>query len=351
MSTNPVDRLGAYILPGGVKDPRRGLDEARTAEASGLGALWLGERFDTKDFAAVLGAVSQVTTAIKLGVGITPMSVRHPMVLASAGQTLQALASGRFRFGFGRSASWRWTGYGVPEPTLASMRDIAAILRRLWAGETVSYEGPAGHFPNIRLPQITGLEPPPLYLAAVGPRTLALAGSAFDGAILHPFLTRDAVRESTRIVRAAAEAVGRDPAAVRIVATVVTAPDMSADDAALAINARGAGYLEVQGLGDMIIQANGWGAADLAAYRNDPRLRALGGKTADKHMSRAELIELTKVLPAHWIPSSSASGTSAECAAVLRGYLDAGADEILIHGATAEHLGGVISAFRAAASA
>jgi 5,10-methylenetetrahydromethanopterin reductase len=340
-----VAELGAYILPGGVKDPKAGLAQARLAESVGLGALWLGERFDTKDFPAILGAVSQVTQTIKLGVGVTPMNVRHPMVLASAGQTLQALADGRFRFGFGRSAEWRWRGYGVPAPTLASMRDVADILRRLWAGESVSYKGPAGDFPNIRLPQLTGFAPPPLYLAAVGPKTLALGGASFDGVILHPFLTPQAVRESAAIVREAAGEAGRDPASIRIVATVVAAPDMNADDAALAINSRGAGYLEVKGLGDMIVQANHWDPADLAAYRNDPRLVALGGKTADKHLSRAELIELTRVLPAHWIPSSSASGSAAQCAAILRDYLAAGADEILIHGATAEHLSGLVAAF------
>lgn len=65
------------------------------------------------------------------------MNVRHPLVLVSAGQTLQALSGGRFRMGFGKSADWRWLGYGINEPTIASMRDVAMLLRRLWAGETI----------------------------------------------------------------------------------------------------------------------------------------------------------------------------------------------------------------------
>ena len=48
--------------------------------------------------------------------------------------------------------------------------------------------------------------------------------------------------------------------------------------------------------------------ARYATLLRDPRLLALGGKTADKHLTRAELIELTRVLPKDWIPSSSASG-------------------------------------------
>lgn len=338
--------LSAYILPGGICDPRLAVGEARMAEDLGLGAVWLGERFDTKDFPSILGALSQVTRDMNLGVGVTPMNVRHPMVLASAGQTLQALSNERFRFGFGRSAEWRWRGYGYPPPTLASMRDIVSILKRLWTGDEISYSGPAGSFPCIRLPQITGRKPPPIYLAAVGPKTLALAGEIFDGVILHPFLTPEAVAESIRTIRSSAALVGRAPETVRVVATVVSAPGMSREDASRAINARAAGYLQVSGLGDALVAANHWDPAALAEYRGDPRLLALGGKTADKHLSRTQLIDLTESLPAHWVPSSSASGSSSEVAAMYRQYLAAGVDEILVHGATVANLSGVIDALQ-----
>jgi hypothetical protein len=121
---------------------------------------------------------------------------------------------------------------------------------------------------------------------------------------------------------------------------------MCDEDAALAINSRAAGYLQVNGLGDSLVEANHWDPKALAAYRNDPRLLALGGTTADKHMTRRELVELTKVLPGQWIASSSAAGTSARVAAIYRQYLAAGADEILVHGATAENLSGVVNELR-----
>lgn len=343
-----AQELGCYVMPGGGDDPRNGLKQGQIAEANGIGTVWIGERFDTKDFPSILGAMSQVTERVQLGVAITPMNVRHPMVLASAGQTLQALTNGRFRLGFGKSADWRWEGYGYPEPKIAGMRDVANILRRLWAGETVSYEGPAGKFPNIRLPYILPMAPPPMYLAAVGPKTLEMAGAAFDGVILHPFLTAEAVRESVNIIRTAAERARRDPMSVRVVAAMVVAPDLSPDATKLAIHARGAGYFHVNGLGDMLVKANGWNAADLAAYRNDPRLLALEGKPADKAMTRAQLIELTDAMPSHWIPTTAAMGSSAECAAMLRTYINAGADEILIHGATPDQLAGVTAAWTAA---
>jgi 5,10-methylenetetrahydromethanopterin reductase len=337
--------LGSYVLPGGISDPRPLVEQARCAEAAGLGTAWIGERYDTKDLPSLAGALTQTTTSLRIGAAVTHTQLRHPMVLASMGQTLQALSNGRFLLGLGRSAAWRWRDYGEPRPTLASMRDVAHILHRLWAGETVDYEGPAGRFPRLRLAQRPDIDPPPLLLAAVGPKTLWLAGERFDGVILHPFLTPDAVAAAVQTVRTAAADAGRDVARIRCYAAVVVAPDQSTHDRELAVNARGAGYFHVTGLGDALVEANGWDAADLARYRSHPLLLALGDRQADKALSRRELTEVSRSLPDHWLDSSSAAGTAAECAARLSQYLDAGADELILHGTTAEHLESLVEAF------
>jgi 5,10-methylenetetrahydromethanopterin reductase len=343
---NVADELGCYVLPGGVTDPRPGLDEARTAEQIGLGTVWIGERYDTKDLPSLAGALAVTTSRIRIAAGVTHPGLRHPMVLASMGQTLQALSDGRFVLGIGRSAMWRWNAYGVPSPTLASLGDTASILRRLWNGETVTYHGPAGTFPLLRLPQRPAVDPPPLLLAAVGQKTIELAGRCFDGVILHPFLTPAAVGRAAATVRAAAERAGRDPSAVTCYATVVTAVDCTREDEGLAVGSRAAGYFHVPGLGDSLVAANHWDAADLAAYRANPLLVALGDKTADKHLTRSQLVDLSRTMPAHWLASSSASGTARQCAARLREYLAAGADEVILHGATAPSYRGLADAFR-----
>lgn len=344
-STRTASLLGCYVLPGGVADPRPVLDQARRAEAIGLGTVWIGERYDTKDLPSLAGALSQVTGRVRIAAGITHTGLRHPMVLASMGQTLQALTEERFALGLGRSAMWRWRNYGATPPTLASLGDTADILRRLWAGETVDYDGPAGRFPALRLAQRAAVSPPPLLLAAVGPKTLALAGRAFDGAILHPFLTPAAVGRAAQLVRDAAEAAGRDPGAMRVYATVVTAPDLSPEEEGLAVGSRAAGYFHVAGLGDSLVAANQWDPDDLARYRSHPTLEALDGKQADKALPREVLVELSETMPAGWLSSSAAAGPTPACAARLHEYLDAGADEIILHGSTAERLDNLVAAF------
>jgi alkanesulfonate monooxygenase SsuD/methylene tetrahydromethanopterin reductase-like flavin-dependent oxidoreductase (luciferase family) len=155
------------------------------------------------------------------------------------------------------------------------------------------------------------------------------------------------VTRSVALVRAGAETAGRDPAAARCYATVVTACDTTGEDADLAIRARGAGYLHVDGLGDALVAANGWDAAELTRYRNNPVFASLGGRQADKALSREELVDVSRALPEEWVTSSSVAGDAATCAALLRGYLAAGADEIILHGSTAERFASVAAAFTA----
>jgi 5,10-methylenetetrahydromethanopterin reductase len=338
MTSVPRGRLGAYVLPGAAHDPASGIDQARATERMGFGTAWIGERYDTKDLGALAGALSQVTRRVQIAAGITHPYLRHPMVLASMGQTLQALTAGRFRLGFGRSASWRWAAYGQPSPTLAALTDIAGILRRLWDGQTVEYDGPLGRFPQLRLPVVLDAAPPPLLLAAIGPKTLALAGRCYDGVILHPLLTPEAVRRSADIVRAGAQEAGRDPDSIRCYATVLCAPEVSPGERQLAIEARAAGYLSLPGLGDSLAAINGWDKADLARYRGQRVLVDLGGKPADKFLSRAELITLCEGMPSSWLSSCTAAGTLKQVSSVLADYLAAGADDLILHGVVGERL-------------
>jgi hypothetical protein len=132
--------------------------------------------------------------------------------------------------------------------------------------------------------------------------------------------------------------VGRDPDQVRCYATVLCAPGVSDAERQLAIEARSAGYLSLPGLGDSLARINGWDQADLARYRGQRVLTDLGGKPADKFLSRAELIELCAGMPPSWLASCTAAGPVGEVSAVLAGYLAAGADELILHGVAGEGL-------------
>lgn len=345
MSQDPLDRLGAYVLPGRVDDPTVAIGQARAAEHLGLGSVWIGERYGTKDIGPLAGAIGQATERVRIGTAITHFSVRHPIALASMAMTLQSLTKDRFLLGVGRSVPPLWKAFGLPQMTNAVIEDSAQMMRTLFKGEKVSYDGPAGRFPALRLGDVPDAAAPPLLFAAIGPRSLELAGRHFDGVILHPFLTPEAVTRSAKIVRDAAEEAGRSPGDVRIYAIVVTAPDLTPAEEAAVVGSRAVTYFQIRGFGERLAGVNGWETSPLETLRAHPMLAKLRG-SADSAFTRDQLLEVAKLLPEQWLDGASATGSAGYCASRIQSYLDAGADEIILHGSTPELLGPVVQHLR-----
>jgi 5,10-methylenetetrahydromethanopterin reductase len=337
----PAAALGCYVLPGGVTDPTPVIHQAQAAEELGLGTVFVGERYSTKDLPSIAGALSQSTSRVRVAAGVTHIGTRHPIVLASMGQTLQALTNGRFVLGLGRGTTSRWRAYGIAPPTEDMLADTARLLRRLWAGERVTYRGALGTFPDLALIERTVLPPPPLLLAAIGPRTLDVGGSTFDGVILHPFLTTDAVHRAAERVRDAAAAHGRDSTSLEIHATVIVASGQQADEV---VGARALGYLLMGGVGEALVRSNQWDAVKLDAVRGDPRVAGRSYSEV-KSVSTTELTEISRGLPADWLTEGAAIGDATHCALRIGEYLEAGATGVLLHGTTPEQMEALVEAF------
>jgi 5,10-methylenetetrahydromethanopterin reductase len=319
-----AERLGCYLMPGRSAKPTDALSEAVAAERMGLDAVWIAEKYDVKDLPSLAGAIGAMTRTVSIGAAVTHPGVRHPMVLASMGQTMQAITGGRFRIGFGRAIPQKWRDYGLAVPTMRSFADLGQILRRLWGGETVVYDGPLGVYRNLRLETVADVLPPPLLLAAIGPRMLELSGAYFDGVILHPFLTVDAIRRSADAARRACAASGRDPEAFTVVGAVVVAVDADAGEQERIVAARALRYLRAPGLGESLTAANEWDDAPLAAMR-------VRGTSRDP----------SSVVPGKWLSASAATGGADAVRDRLGEYFEAGLDEIIMHGTTARELDGV----------
>lgn len=317
------------------------------ADHLGLSTVWISERYGSKDLGVVGGAIAQATTNVKIASGVAHFLFRHPLVLSSLALTMQALSGGRFMLGVGRSVGPMWKAVGLPPMTNQALIDCADIYRKLCAGERVRYNGPAGSFPSLRLGDVPDVTPPPIVLAAIGPKTLDIAGRHFDGVMLHPFLTTDAVRASVARVRAGAEAVGRDPAAVTVYATVVVAPDLTDAQELAVVGGRAVTYYQIPDFGELLAGVNGWDLSGLTDLREHPLLAGLRG-SADNHFTKDQLAEVSRGLPDKWLHEGAAIGSAAVCARRLQEYLDAGADEIIIHGAVPELLGPTLQHFNQA---
>jgi probable F420-dependent oxidoreductase len=335
--------LGFYTLAGAPESPRELLTEVRDAEALGLGAAFISERFNIKEASTLSGAAAAVSEELRIITGATNHNTRHPMVTASYATTMHYLTGGRFTLGIGRGIAPLQEAYGMDRITTAQMEDFAILMRRLWHGETViGHDGPNGSWPVLRLDPDFDADIP-LGLVAFGPNTLELGGRLFDDVILHTFFTDETLVRCVETVKTAAERAGRDPASVRVWSCFATIGDHIDEPLRLKKSVgRLATYL--QAYGDLMVETNRWDPSVLEAFRADEMVAGFRGAIDDK-ASTAELEHIATLIPDEWL-APSATGTAEECAAAVRGQLDLGADAVIMHGATPTQLAPIVDAYR-----
>lgn len=335
--------LGCYGLAGHSASPRDLIDEARLAEELGIGSMFLSERFATKDAGVLAGAAIAATTTLGIGTAATNHNTRHPLITATMAVTAHRMSGGRYALGLGRGFGMLFDLMGVPRVTSAQIEDAIGIYRRLWHGEAVvGHDGPAGQFPYLNQDSSFD-EGIPVMLVAIGDKTLELAGRMADAVVLHTFLSDETLARSVATIRASAERAGRDPASVRIWSVLATVEDSIPEEARLRkLVGRLATYM--QGYGGVLVAANGWDPSDLDRFRNDSLVQGYPG-AFDAIGTVEELIHLRdEVLPAHWL-SASATGSAETCARRVLDQFDAGADSVILHGATPTELAPVIEAW------
>jgi alkanesulfonate monooxygenase SsuD/methylene tetrahydromethanopterin reductase-like flavin-dependent oxidoreductase (luciferase family) len=168
---------------------------ARTGESLGYRAVFLPE-IAGRDALAALAGLAGETSDLLLGTGIVPMTSRIPRVTAMGAATVHERSGGRAILGLG-------TGPAIP-------------------GALVSLEAQVGEIRALLEPGGLSLEVPssvPIWISALGPRSVALAGRIADGVILN-WCTPGRVAEARSAIRDAARDAGRDPDAVTIAAYV-----------------------------------------------------------------------------------------------------------------------------------
>lgn len=213
-------------------DPRRAADETiRTIEAAdqaGVHAAWLSEDPDGWDAFAVLGAAATRTERIRLGTGVTNPYLRHPVLIAMSVATLDRLSGGRAFLGLGRGQpEWYRSGLGIETGRpLRVLKETLSLLRQWW--EPPHRASNAGHFTVRDWHLAFGPVQPriPIYLAAIGPRALALAARHADGVLIADFASEPFLRRLVPELRRAVDAAGRNATDFSVfVRTAVTVTD------------------------------------------------------------------------------------------------------------------------------
>lgn len=344
-----VDDLSIWLIAGRTKHPADCVDQAVEAERLGFRRAFLSERFDLKEAPALLGGVLARTTRLEAGTGISACGARSPLMTAAFAATLQAAYGERFLLGLGRSSGPYLAGQGMEEFGFEAYEDYFAILRRLFAGDTVTYSGPAGNYDGMQTVDPCPGKPPELWATTMGgPIASRLAARIADGIILVPFMTVEAVATAVGYIRAERERLDLDPA-IPILHPMIVACDL--DDAYTRAIAHARFLTYIIGMPyfwKAYLRVNGWDEPTMRRILDHPQFSAMARPTADQTFHRAEIADPASLVPDEWMAATCAIGSVSECVAQLQAFRDAGADEIGCYGSTPADNAELVSAWRAA---
>jgi probable F420-dependent oxidoreductase len=198
---------------------------ARRVEELGYDSVWIADTGAGPDAFVVGAAVAGVTERLRIGTAVIPVYTRSPSVMAAGAGSVAQLAAGRVVLGIGVSSETivdAWGGVPFERP-FTRIRETVAVLRQMLAGERVTFDGKTIRTRNFRLVSLPP-KPVPIYLAALMPPMLELAGEIADGIILN-FMPAEAVPRMLEHVRRGAARAGRDASTLEVVSrfqTIVT---------------------------------------------------------------------------------------------------------------------------------
>ncbi len=319
-------RLGLNLGYWGGPNDADNLALAQEADRLGYAVCWAAEAYGS-DVPTVLAWVAAHTRQIDVGAAVMQIPARSPAMTAMTAATLDTLSGGRFRLGLGVSGpqvSEGWHGVRFAKP-LGRTREYVEIVRMALSRQRVSYAGehftlplPDGPGKPLHLTVRTVRKHIPVYLAAVGPKSLALAGEIADGWLAiffspeHAALSLDPIRQARQGAGAGQD--GDAMAGFDVVPTVGVSIDTDVARAADAL--RGYTALYVGGMGSR--QQNFYNAL----------VRRMGFEQAAQTVQDLFLDqqprEAAAALPVELIDATSLLGDRARIAERIQAYAEVG---------------------------
>jgi F420-dependent oxidoreductase-like protein len=314
-------KLGVNLGYWGAGNDADNLALAREADRLGYAVCWTAEAYGS-DAATILAWVAAQTERIDIGSAVFQIPARTPAMTAMTAATLDSLSGGRFRLGLGVSGPQVSEGWhGVPfKAPLARTREYIDIVNLALSRKRVSYDGehfklplPGGPGKKLQLTVHPIREHIPIYLAAVGPKNLELAGRVADG-WLAVFFSPQYAGEQLAAIESGRKQVGKDLSGFDVVPTVPVVIDDDVERAAEQIRWYAALYIGGMGSREQNFYnqlACRMGFADEAARVQELYL-------AREHRNAAEAV------PFEFIDATSLLGSPERIAERMKDYAAAG---------------------------
>ena len=293
---------------------------AKLAEKQGYSSFWCAEDYYFRDAITNISCAAFATSKIEISTGIVNPYTRNPVLVAETIATLNELSGGRIRLALGTGVKplVENMGIGFGRP-LAAIEEAVTIIRSLLEGKEVTFSGTMfktkgvklGTNPYFELVQARmKVAPVPIFIAAIGPKMLELAGRIGDGALFTAGFSVYNVNKAIPIVMQGIQASGRSAGSGRI------------------------GTYLVSSLGEASKEVKGFLAFDVAYSR--PEAVIASGIPAEEVQAiqdavmKKGLAEASKLVSDDIVDGFAACGTKGEIQAKLEEFRKAGVTEPIL---------------------
>jgi F420-dependent oxidoreductase-like protein len=307
---------------------------ALAAERCGFDSVWAAESYGS-DAVSVLAYLAAKTETIGLGAAILQVPARQPAAAAMAGVTIDALSGGRFLFGFGPSGPQVSEGwYGIPyEKPWGRTREYVEIVKQIVAREgRLEYEGKHFTLPLEEGEGVTGqgkalklnIHPIrseiPIYLGAIGRKSVELAAEVADGWI-PIFFSVDKWQEAWgEHIEAGLAKSGRSRDDLMVSPSVQVAIDGDLDTARAMVKAGLLLYLGGMGSKKTNFYADLTRRFGFAEVADEVQSLYLDGKRDEAYAA----------IPDELVNATAMIGTEEEVAERVKSFADAGVDRMIV---------------------
>jgi alkanesulfonate monooxygenase SsuD/methylene tetrahydromethanopterin reductase-like flavin-dependent oxidoreductase (luciferase family) len=283
------------------------VDYAQRAEKAGFDELWLWEDSFWAGAYTSAAVILSRTEKIKVGIGLSPATVRNPLFVTMDITTLAMLYPGRFLPGFGHGVDgWMHQIGAAPKSSLKALGETVEAIRRLLQGENVTMHGDHVHLDNVKM-HITPQVIPPLFVGGMREKTLQVAGRVGDGTILCEMANPAYIHWSKAHIEAGRQEGDRPRNEIAVFAFAKVTLD---------------GKDARQIMRHVVAPRFNWMV---------PHVEALGIKDEAQGLLNQYGAEgAAERMPEAWLDDLSISGTPEQAAASYRRLADAGADSIIL---------------------
>lgn len=291
------------FAPSGRRHASTAVELARRAEAAGFSEIWVSEDYLERGAFTVAGGIAAATSSVAIGLGVINPWTRHVGLAAMEAAALDELSNGRLIVGLGASNErWMSEQLGIPfDRPITRLAEYARALRLLLDGERLT--GEVGGRPvDAQLAFAPSRRGVPLFLGVKGPRALRVGSELADGLML-------SVLSPPRYV----EWIKAEYSPRQVTAYVSFSTDREGDVARDRIRSHTGRFLGIHG-SSMITELGGLAAQKATEFQTRMRAGVDAGDLVDDEMLRTFTV----------------AGTSAECAAGLVRFEEAGVDTLVV---------------------